>query len=464
MAERRPNILFVLSDEHDPAVMGCSGHPAVRTPHLDRLASGGALFQNAYCTSPMCVPSRLSLHSGRYAHQVNAWDNGSSPPPGYRTWAHYLSDAGYETVAAGRTHFNGPDRLNGFTRRLSDDLLRWRHEGAAPARTPTDRRGSNSHVSECGPGAHPNTEHDDAVTHDCVCFLEERAAEAASGNTRPWALYCGFIQPHFPLVAPPPYFALYPPDRVALPPTWDEPLEAQHPVIRHLRWAFRNDEGLTEDLARRATASYWALVTLTDHRIGRLMEVIDRSALRENTIVVYSSDHGEMGGHHGIWQKQCFYEPSVRVPLIIRLPEGGGRRAGLPARIAENVSLVDLLPTLLDVADVAAPAGLSGRSLLDVARSAAASPARSVFSEYHAQGMLRGGFMLKRGDFKYCHYVGHRPQLFSTREDPLEVRDLIDHPEYAGTAAELRAALLAVCDPERVDAHARADQVRRRAA
>lgn len=436
------NIVVVLSDEHAAATAGCYGHPSVQTPNLDRLSDDGWTFDNAYCTSPMCVPSRLSLLSGRYVHEVGAWDNGVVPSrPVYRTWADYLRPAGYECVLAGRTHFNGPDRLLGFDRRLSDDLDFWiDHSGRPPRRTADWRRPSNSHVSECGPGDHVHTRHDAATTDLAVDFLHSRTP-----GGRPFLLYVGYMHPHFPLVAPPEFAARYDPAEVELPATWQEPVEEQHPVIAQLRKGFRNDAPLPEALARQATAAYWALVTHLDHQLGRLLAAVD-----DDTVVLYTSDHGEMGGQHGIWQKQCFYEPAVRVPLILRLP---GRA---PTRVAEPVSLVDVLPTLLDVAGVDQPAELPGRSLL---RPSAAD--RAVFSEYHAQGMVNGGFMVRKGRYKYCAYVGAEPQLFDLEADPDECTDVASDPAFAAVREDMHRELLRIADPVAVDARAKSDQAER---
>ena len=147
------NIVFLFSDEHAGAVMGNSGHPVVQTPHLDRLAEQSYTFDNAYCNYPICTPSRLSMLTGRYPHQIGAWDLGVIPDRQYPTWGDYLAAADYETVLCGRTHFNGTDRLHGFSHRLLDDLPRWcNRNGRPPRRTADARRGSNSHVAECGPG------------------------------------------------------------------------------------------------------------------------------------------------------------------------------------------------------------------------------------------------------------------------------------------------------------------------
>ena len=186
------------------------------------------------------------------------------------------------------------------------------------------------------------------------------------------------------------------------------------------------------------------------------MEAIDTSPLRENTLVIYTSDHGEMAGHHGIWQKQCFYEPAVKVPLMLRLPSGE------TDRVAQNVSLVDVLPTLLEVAGLETLSDLPGESLLEIARHQADETTRAVFSEYHHMGMLNAGFMLKRGDYKLCHYVGSEPQLFNVATDPLEDNDLASKPEYAAILGEIEDALRAIVNPELADARAKENQRMRR--
>ena len=448
------NIVFLFSDEHTGNVMGNSGHPVVRTPHLDRLAEQCNTFDNAYCNYPICTPSRLSMLTGRYPHQIDAWDLGVIPNRKHKTWGDYLTEAGYETVLCGRTHFNGTDRLQGFSERLLDDLPRWiSRNGRPPRRTADARRGSNSHVTECGPGDHEHTKYDQHVTDLAVDYLQEKAA---SSDDKPFLLYCGYMHPHFPLIAPSEFFSLYDPNTLALPDTWNEPLESQHPIIQHHRWSWRNDIPPPEETVRCALASYYALVSCLDAQIGRILDAIDSSRLSEDTIIIYTSDHGEMAGSHGIWQKQCFYESAVKVPLMIRLPSGE------TGRVKQNVSLVDVLPTLLEIAEVEEPSVLPGESLLEIARYQSNETTRAVFSEYHDRGMLNAGFMLKQGDYKLCHYVGSQPQLFDVKTDPLENIDLAQKPEYADVREELENVLYGIVDPDVVDARAKANQAARR--
>ena len=446
------NIVFLFSDEHTGTVMGNSGHPVVRTPNLDRLSEQSYTFDNAYCNYPICTPSRLSMLTGKYPHQIDAWDLGAILDS--KTWGDYLKEAGYGTVLCGRTHFNGKDRLLGFSDRLLDDLPRWRHtSGRPPRRTPDDRRGSNSHVTECGPGDHEHTRYDREVTDLAVEYLKRKAT---SLSDKPFLLYCGYMHPHFPLIAPPEFYSWYDPDTLELPDTWNEPLESQHPVIQHHRWAWRNEIPPPEDTVRCALASYYALVSSLDAQIGRILDAVDSSQLSENTVVIYTSDHGEMAGSHGIWQKQCFYESAVKVPLMLRLPSGETRR------VSQNISLVDVLPTLLDIVGLEKPAELPGESLIEIARNQQHKTTRTVFSEYHHMGMLNAGYMLKCGDYKLCYYVGNQPQLFNVDIDPLENSDLALNPDYAEIRSTLEDALYEIVDPESEDARAKENQQMRR--
>lgn len=451
----RPNILIVMSDEHAARAMGCSGHPEVMTPHMDRLAGEGVRFEQAYCNSPMCGPSRMSFLTGQYAFRVGGWDNGSPLRSDIPTFAHYFEAAGYETTLCGRMHMIGEDRLHGFGKRLFDDMDAWRSYGQKPKRAPEARRGSNSHVTECGPGEGSWQRYDANVADLAVRYLE---AKAERGSDRPWLMVGGFMFPHFPLIAPQAYYDKYDPEALRLPEWGDERPDEQHPAIRQLRYAFRNDGDVPEETVRRALASYYALITLVDDYLGRMLDVIDRSPLKENTIVVYISDHGEMGGQHGIWQKQCFYEGSVRIPLIVRMPQGPQGRV-----IRDNVSLVDLIPTIMELAQIRPPSALSGRSLLPLMRGEAEREERVVFSEYHAQGMPSAGFMVKKGVYKYNYYVDYpdRPELFRVDTDPGERDNLAGRPEAAALVRELRAELAAVVgDPERVDAEAKRNQAK----
>ncbi|MDF2959538.1 MAG: hypothetical protein K0S39_1273 [Paenibacillus sp.] len=452
----RPNILIVMSDEHAAHMAGCYGHPEVKTPQMDRLAAQGIRFDNAYCNSPMCVPSRMSFLTGQYAFQVDGWDNGSPLRADTPTFAHYFEASDYETVLCGRMHMVGEDRLHGFGKRLFDDMDSWKSYNQKPARTPEARRSSNSHVTQCGPGQGSWQQYDAHVADLSLRYLE---AKAEFGYAKPWLMVSGFMFPHFPLIAPPEYYQLYDPDKLKLPEWMNERLEDQHPAIRQLRYTFCNDQPVPEETVRKALASYYGLITLVDDYLGRMLDVVDGSSLKENTIVVYISDHGEMAGQHGIWQKQCFYESSVKVPMIIRMPECLGGKS-----IKENVSLVDLIPTILELAGIKLPSSLSGRSLLPLIHDSnkAAAP-RVVFSEYHAQGMLHAAFMIKKENYKYNYYAEYpdQPELFQLDTDPGEQVNLAGRAEMASILREMHSELTAIVgDPAEIDARAKRNQAK----
>jgi len=472
MAQDRPNILLILSDEHNPQMAGCYGHEIVRTPRLDALAAEGVTFEQAYCNSPTCVCSRASLMTGRYVHEIGVFHHGNPLRSDIPTFAHYFEAAGYETVLCGKMHFVGEwNQLHGFGRRLLGEPEQWTGGwDKSKVRTEATRRGSNSHVTSSGPGRPFFPVGYDELVTDLSCrFLAEKAERPAG---RPWLLVAGLLAPHFPLYAPQEYFDLYYPGNVVMPAVGYEPGRDEHPVIRQIRRWLRQEDGIPESITRRSLAAYYGLVTFTDHNIGRMLDIIDQSSLRENTVVIYTSDHGEMAGHHGLWQKFCFYEPSVRVPLVVRYP--GGPRG---IRVKESVSLVDLAPTLCDFAGIEPPRGFSGASLLPLVREEAArgggtegpaggvgdgagcgapgpapgsgcGPSRTVFAEYHAHGILGSAYMIRKGRYKYNYYPGYPPQLFDLEADPDEVRDLSADPAFRGVVEALHAELLSLVDPD----------------
>jgi choline-sulfatase len=446
-----------MSDEHAPQFCGCYGHDIVQTPNIDRLAAEGTLFENAYTNCPICVPARAAFMTGRYVHDIEVWDNDSPIDSAIPTIGTYLTGLGYETTLCGRTHFVGADSYHGFRHRLLDDIEKWKHLGKRRAgdRSPQARRYSRSHVTECGPGEeNRHVDYDKEATDLAVQFLEGKARHAH--HDEPWMLYCGFVNPHFPLLPPEEYFTLYDRPDLPLAKTREEPLEAQHPAIRQLRHWQHGEEPVDEEIERTARAAYYGLITWTDVQIGRILSAIDDSPLKDNTVVLYLSDHGENAGEHGLWQKQCFYEHAVRVPFIARAP--GATRG---QRIAEDVSLVDVLPTLLGLAGGTPEPYLPGRDLSSTVHGERA-PDAPVFSEYHTIGMEHAGYMLKHGRYKYNYYVNHPPQLFDLAADPDELTDLSDDATHASVREELDRQLRAVLDPEALDHRAKENQARDR--
>lgn len=455
MSDSRPNILLIVSDEHNASMTGCYGHPILQTPHLDRLASEGVLFEQAYCNSPTCVCSRASMMTGRYVHEIGVFSHQTPLRSDIPTFANYLEAVGYDTVLCGKMHFVGEwNQTHGFGRRLLGEPEQWVgdvHWNRKPrVRTEETRRGSNSHVTDAGPGEpYFPVRYDEMVTDLTVRFLENQAKRPSD---RPWLFVAGLLSPHFPLYAPEELFNMYYPDNIEWPKVGYEPGQPEHPVIRQIRHWLRQEDGITEEQTRTALAAYYGLITYTDRNIGRILAALEQDwALSENTVVIYVSDHGEMAGEHGLWQKFCFYEPSIRIPMIVRYPGGPKNR-----RVAQPVSLVDLAPTLYDMAETGTPSYCPGTSLLPlILGTAPEDPERTVFGEYHAHGILSSAYMIRKGRFKYNYYPGYPPQLFDLVADRNEVNDLASTPRYRDVMKSLHTELLAILDPDAVAAAVR---------
>lgn len=446
----QPNILVIMSDEHAPQFSGAYGHPLVRTPRMDALAAAGVLFEHAYCNTPLCAPSRASFMTGRYPHHTGAWDNATPLASDAVTWAHLLRAAGYDVVLAGKQHFIGPDQLHGFRAQLARDLhaehahaiYAWA-EGMRVAPQPWPG------LAQAGPGTTVEIETDDAVEDAALAYLRDPARKA-----QPWAMQVGFIAPHFPLVVPQRFWDEYPPESVNLPILPPGHLDQQHPVYQRMRAMFGMAKEFPEELTRRGRAGYYGLIAYLDEKIGRLLDALDATGQREHTLVIYTSDHGEMAGEHGMWRKSNFYEQSVRVPLVLQWP---GR---LPAarRVAGVVSLVDVVATLLDAAGVEPVAPLDGESLLPLARGEAADWKNEAFAEYLAHGVARPMAMLRRGRYKLNYSLDDPPELYDLATDPGEFHDLAGDLGHAPVREELRARLLAHWNPVELERQVRQSQ------
>ncbi len=445
----QPNLLIIMADEHAPQFSGPYGHPIVRTPHLDRLADAGVTFENAYCNSPLCVPSRMSFMTGRYVHQIGAYDNAVPLPSDTVTWAHLLRSVGYDTVLAGKQHFVGCDQRHGFRAQLARDLHAemvhaiwdWDGNAGAPA-------GPWPHPGKAGPGTTEEIRTDDDVERAALAYLADPAR-----HETPWALNVSFIAPHFPFVAPEPYWSMYPRDEVDLPDVI-EPPAGEHPAYRQMREHFGLAGGFDEQQIRRARAGYYALISYLDDKIGRLLAALDATGQAGNTVVVFTADHGEMAGELALWRKSTFREPSVRVPLLVRwpgsLPEG--------RRVTESVTLVDLVASMVALSGADAGGSLAGDDLLPLAAGTDPNWKDEAFSEYLAHAVAGPAAMLRRGRYKYLYHHGQPPELFDLITDPGERNDLAGTSEHAHIADGLRQDLLSRWDPERLDALVRRSQ------
>ena len=447
------NMLFIMSDEHNPRVLGCAGHPMIRTPNLDRLAARGVRFTDAYCNSPICVPSRASFHTGRYVHQIRFWDNAIAYDGSVPTWGHRIREAGHRVESIGKLHLQSAEIDNGFTKEhMPLHVVEGIGDPLGLLRDPLPvRKAALKLGEEAGRGNSSYQDYDQRITEAAEGWLKHRAVERSD---KPWVLFVSLVCPHFPLIARPEWYDLYPEDKVPWPLMYDAHERPEHPFVKAIRESMIYDKGFDKAKVRKALSAYFGMVSYVDHNVGRLLQTLQDTGLAESTRIVYTSDHGDNLGTRGLWGKSTMYEESVGIPMLMAGPE-------VPEGVvcSEPVSLVDSFPTIRDCVGVAAAAAdrdLPGAALLDVV--AGRARARTVMSEYHAAGSATGTFMIRLGGFKYVHYIGMPPQLFHLATDPHETRDLGEDPDYRGVIAEAEAALRKVVDPGAADRLARADQ------
>ena len=432
----QPNFLVIMSDQHNRRYMGCAGDPIVRTPHLDALAERGVLFENTYCASPLCVPSRMTFLTGRHSSDIEVWSNACFLRSDIPTFAHGLGLAGYETVLGGRMHFVGPDQRHGFEARIIGDVSGPFPGGPGPdlGHIPTGTTGqSRNSVEISGPGRTAYQAYDVAVTEACREFIARRDR---TGHDRPFCLVMGYVLPHCPFICPRDLYDEYY-HRVEVPAVPEGYLDRLHPAIRLWREK-RGVNGLGDDAVRRARAAYYGLVTFMDGLIGRLLEALASTSFADNTAVIYLSDHGEMAGEHGMWWKSSFYEGSSGVPMIASFPG----RFNEGRRVDALASLLDVGPTLIDLAGGDPLPDAAGRSLRCFLEGGGRSPGWSdeVFSENYSGADEPPGRMVRQGPWKLNSYHGYdEPQLFNLAEDPGEFEDRAGDPDCAG----VREALLA---------------------
>jgi choline-sulfatase len=443
----------VMSDEHSRRVLGCYGHPMIKTPHLDRLADRGIRFSDAYCNVPICVPSRACFATGRYIHQIRFWDNAIPYDGSVPSWGHRLIANGHRSVSIGKLHYRSTQDDNGFDEEIMPlhvvdgvgDLLGLIRDDL-PVRTAALRL-----AEEAGAGDSSYQRYDDDITAAAQRWLRH---EAPKHRDKPWVLFVSLVCPHFPLRSREAFYRLYPEDAVPWPALYAQSERPDHPYIAALRNCMVYDEAFDEVKVRRAIAGYFGMVTFLDDNVGKILSTLEETRLSEDTRVIYTSDHGDNLGTRGLWGKSTMYEESAGVPLIIAGPD---IPSGMVCR--EPVTLVDCFPTILEAAGVPPHPddhNLPGHSLFDLARGIA--PRRTVLCEYHAAGGATGAFMTRHGPFKFVDYVGMPPMLFDLDRDPQERNDRGTDPGYEGLIRDCLNDLRRIVDPEAVDRRARADQ------
>jgi choline-sulfatase len=455
----RANLLIILAESHSQKLLGCYGDPLVRTPHLDGLAGRGVRFGNAYCTSPICVPSRASLATGLYPHQNGFWDNSIPFDGSVESWMRRAREAGHRVSAIGKLHFRSQEDDNGFTEEidtmhvadgLGELIGLLRSTGEEPIRDGL----WHLYIGRTGVGEETSyQDYDRRITAEAVRWLEQRRGESGP----PWVLCVHYVSAHPPFTVPQRLFDLYPPERMPLPVQFLPDERPRHPALEHLRTILGHTEHLDEATMRKITACYYAVITHLDEQVGELLGALDAAGLTDSTRVVYTADHGYNCGNQYVLGLFNLYQRSVSVPMIMAGPDVPAGRS-----VGQIVSHVDLYPTFLEALGVAPTereASLPGTSLWPAIDGREA--ARLGFAEYHALGSKSGAFMMREGDDKLVYHVGMAPQLFDLASDPDETLDVVAAGTEAERAAALEATLRSWLDPEDVDRRAKADQLRK---
>jgi arylsulfatase len=428
--QQRPNILFLLPDQLRADFLSCYGAQFIQTPHIDSIASRGTLFRKAYSASPVCVPARVSLLTGMNAIKNGVLDNAHFLRPHYgesglRTWPEMLSEAGYYTAAIGKMHFYPWEANLGFQERIIAEDKIWIHindDYAAHLR----EHGYQKSVGYEKPEYHANHgafvsdipwEHavDRFVGQETCRFLREYDRE------EPFAVMVGFPGPHNPYDPSPEYADLFDPAAMPAPIPAAERLRVADGggVTRQKSWYAIENAEFNEQHMRQMRAYYAALVAQIDHEVGCILATLRERGLLENTLVIFSSDHGDYLGDHGLKDKNSFFETATRVPMLAHVPgaEGHTEHAGL-------VELADITATILRHAGCELPAHLDAMPLPATGLDVAAQRERIY-------GMLSTGTMVYDGEWKLCKYANGQTMLFHLPADPEEQRNLADDPLYA---------------------------------
>jgi choline-sulfatase len=448
-----------MADQLTPFLTGAYNHPVVKTPILDEIVKNGVRFDAAYSPCPVCAPARASLLTGKYVSNIGAWDNGAPFGSDEPTFLHYLTLAGYDTVLAGKMHYIGPDQLHGFARRFNTNLypsgFEWTPERGVPK--PSVRSHARQYTGESiKVGTWSDYLSYDEETHfRALEYLRakglERGTLAEGDPPQPFFLCVSYHHPHEPFWPPREYWDLYEGELIDIP-TFPSDLDENYSVFD--RWlninhGIENAPGLRDpESLRILRRAYYALVSYIDNKVGELQKVLEESGLADDTIIIFTSDHGDMLVEKGMVQKRTFYEWSSRVPLIIQFPDR--KFAGI--RRPEAVNLVDLFPTVLDLASINPETRLpvDGESLLELLKSSADGE-RVTFSEYHSQGTHAPCFMARRGAFKYTYIHGFENQLFNLEADPGEWINLAGQQEYAQVECELKEKILSTFNPDLIE-------------
>jgi len=433
----RPNVLFLICDDLN-CDLGCYGHPLVRSPHIDRLAKRGVRFAYAYCQYPLCGPSRASFMTGLYPDQTRIHRNSiyvRQYIPSVKTLPQMFRDAGYFATRIGKIfHYGVPRQIGtgGY-----DDPASWDHtinprgrDKDEEARIFSLRPGSfGGTLSWLAADGNDREQTDGIAATEAVNLLKKYAA-----SKRPFFLAVGLYRPHTPYVSPKKYFAMYRPEKIDVPAVPRGYLDTLPRPARRSITRKKEQVDLPIAVARQAIQAYYASITFADAQLGRILDALDATGLTDNTIVLFTSDHGYHMGEHGHWQKTTLFENATHVPLIMAGPgiRGGGRRT---EALAE---MVDYYPTLAELCGLRGPACLSGVSLAPVLTNPDSRPRQAALTQYE------NGYSIRTPRYRYTEWgneAAEGAELYDHQSDPQEMINLANRPEHAETVARLSQRL-----------------------
>ena len=451
---KETNLVFIMADEHNSSFMGCAGHHQALTPRLDELAMRGTRFANAYTPSPLCVPARAAMVTGQPVHQIGYWDGAIAYDGRVRGWPHRLTEQAHRAVSIGKLHYRDENVDTGFDETIEamhlidgvGDVFGLLREEMPP------KIACKRIADELGRGDCNYLRYDRRITERACEWIGRDALEVSD---KPFALFVSFAAPHYPLVAPPEFYDLYADLDIELPRTMDADDPMLHPWVRGIRKAWPYGDYMDDEKRRIGVIAYLGMCSFMDSNVGRVLDALNDAGLDDNTRIIYASDHGECLGNRGLWGKMTMYEDAASIPMIMAGPDvPSGHVCQTP------VSLLDIYPTVLSsvgVEPIVQEEEFWGCSLAEIA----ASPddlERAVLSEYHGAGAAGGAFMVRKGRYKYIHYVDHEPELFDVLDDPEEQNNLATSSAHAQILSDYKAQLCSMVDPVAADRSARQDQ------
>jgi choline-sulfatase len=454
----RPNILVIQADQLAAKYLGVYRNPIASTPHIDSLAANGAVFDSAYTNFPLCAPSRFSMMSGQLASTIGAYDNGAEFTSSIPTFAHYLRKLDYQTCLVGKMHFVGADQLHGFEQRLTTDIypgdFGWTGDW-----TEVRPRFANDTVTFTDAGVclrNVQLEYDDEVCHRARRKIYDLAR---ANDERPFLLFTSLTHPHDPFQCRPEHWDRYRHDDIDMPVVNTAQEDMDPYSLRLLAQYSLKGNPPTEEQVRVVRHAYYGAISYVDDIVGELVKVLKETDLYDNTIIMLTTDHGEMLGEHGLWYKKSFFEEACRIPLIVSHPQIDQRH------ISANVSLVDLLPTLLEIAGDSRQESLcepvAGHSLWDLVTGSRSAWDHPVFAENLAEGATTPLLMAKHNHMKYVYSAVDPEQLFDLEQDPHEQTNQVANPDYQDAYQALSQLVQQQWDIETLTQQILASQKRR---